>query len=47
MAGFHVAGLFEWNYGDAEILMLVWAVIGLLLAADRAARDASPSPQRR
>jgi O-antigen ligase len=45
MAGFHTAGLFEWNYGDAEILMLVWAVIGLVLAAGRVLPDTPP--QRR
>jgi O-antigen ligase len=35
MAGFHVNGLFEWNFGDAEIIMLVWAVVGLSLAAEK------------
>jgi O-antigen ligase len=35
MAGFHVAGLFEWNFGDAEIYMLIWATLGLTLATGR------------
>ncbi len=35
MAGFHVNGLFEWNFGDAEIIMVVWAVLGLALAAGK------------
>ncbi|MCD6380507.1 O-antigen ligase family protein, partial [bacterium] len=26
--GFHVAGLFEWNFGDAEIVMLFWMTVG-------------------
>jgi O-antigen ligase len=33
MAGFHVNGLFEWNFGDAEIIMLIWATVGLTMAA--------------
>ena len=37
LAGFHVNGLFEWNFGDAEIIMLVWAVVGLSLAAAKIA----------
>jgi O-antigen ligase len=35
LVGFQVNGLFEWNFGDAEIITLVWAVLGLILAADR------------
>jgi O-antigen ligase len=42
MAGFHVAGLFEWNFGDAEIIMLIWATIGLALTADRLLSPPSP-----
>jgi O-antigen ligase len=34
-AGFHVAGLFEWNFGDAEIVMLFWMTVGLSLAVGR------------
>jgi O-antigen ligase len=37
MAGFHVNGLFEWNFGDTEIIMILWALLGLVLAA-RSAR---------
>jgi O-antigen ligase len=40
MAGFHTAGLFEWNFGDAEISMLIWATLGLTLAMDRVAATA-------
>jgi O-antigen ligase len=42
-AGFHVNGLFEWNFGDAEIIMLVWATLGLVLAADKV-RAATAQP---
>jgi len=35
LVGFHVNGLFEWNFGDAEIIMLIWAIAGLGFAADR------------
>ncbi len=31
--GFHINGLFEWNFGDAEIIMMVWALTGLSFAA--------------
>lgn len=37
-AGFNVTGLFEWNFGDAEILLLLCLVVGMGLAADRRAR---------
>jgi O-antigen ligase len=40
LAGFHVSGLFEWNFGDAEIITLVWSVLGLTLSARRLAGDA-------
>lgn len=33
--GFHINGLFEWNFGDAEIMMLVWGITGLSLASAR------------
>jgi hypothetical protein len=35
MAGFHVNGLFEWNFGDSEIIMLIWATVGMALAAEK------------
>lgn len=37
MAGFHVNGLFEWNFGDAEIMMLLWSLVGLTFAAKKVA----------
>jgi O-antigen ligase len=36
--GFHVMGLFEWNFGDAEVMMLLWYVLGLSEAAVRMSR---------
>lgn len=43
LVGFHVNGLFEWNFGDAEIIMLIWAIVGLTLAAGRIAQKEIPS----
>jgi O-antigen ligase len=37
-AGFHVNGLFEWNFGDHEIAVLLWFTVGLAFAAVRLAR---------
>jgi O-antigen ligase len=31
--GFHVNGLFEWNFGDHEVAVLLWFIVGLSLAA--------------
>jgi O-antigen ligase len=33
--GMNVAGLFEWNFGDAEISLLLWLIVGLGLARPR------------
>ena len=33
--GFHVSGLFEWNFGDAEIITIVWFLIGLTFSRHR------------
>jgi len=39
---FHVNGVFEWNFGDHEIMVFLWFFIGLALAVDRtAAGDAA------
>jgi len=40
-AGFLVAGLFEYNFGDSEVLMLAYAVMALPFIA---AREAPPAP---
>lgn len=46
MAGFHVNGLFEWNFGDTEIIMLIWAALGLTFAAARWGRGGAEPPRR-
>ncbi len=33
--GFQINGLFEWNFGDAEIAMLLWLTVGLTFAVER------------
>ncbi len=35
MTGFQINGLFEWNFGDSEIIMLLWIFVGLSLAVER------------
>ena len=30
--GFQISGLFEWNFGDAEIIMLLWMSVGMVFA---------------
>ena len=44
LAGFLVAGLFEWNFGDEELLDLLFTLIGLAWAASawRQVRPAAP-----
>jgi len=34
-AGFQINGLFEWNFGDAEIAMLLWLTVGMALSVKR------------
>lgn len=42
--GFHVNGLFEWNFGDAEIYTLFWIIVGLVLSV-RKQNEAVSRPQ--
>lgn len=37
--GFMVNGLFEWNFGDHEIMVFVWFTVGLCLAAEKAGTE--------
>ena len=30
VAGFHVAGMFENNFGDAEVATMMWFIMGLV-----------------
>ena len=39
LAGFVVAGLFEWNFGDEELLYLLYTVLGLAWSARRWGRE--------
>jgi O-antigen ligase len=34
-SGLIVSGLFEWNFGDAEIALMVWLIVGVGLARSR------------
>lgn len=38
VAGFLVNGLFEWNFGDHEIMVFIWFTIGLSLAMEAIAQ---------
>jgi hypothetical protein len=29
--GFQIAGLFEYNFGDSEIMLLMWFIIGMMM----------------
>lgn len=42
LASFHVNGLFEWNFGDAEIIMVVWALVGMIIAAANIGVEGKP-----
>jgi O-antigen ligase len=33
--GFHVNGLFEWNFGDHEIAVLLWFTVGMALTSTK------------
>ena len=33
LVGFHVAGLFEYNFGDSEVAMMMWFIVGMAMAA--------------
>jgi hypothetical protein len=35
--GFQVNGLFEWNFGDHEIAVLLWFTVGLALVSHKLA----------
>lgn len=39
--GFHVNGLFEWNFGDHEIAVLLWFTVGLTLASQKVVQQSS------
>ncbi len=35
--GFHINGLFEWNFGDHEIALLLWMMVGMMIVSERIA----------
>ncbi len=35
LVGFHLSGMFEYNYGDSEVLMILWFIMGLNVAIDK------------
>jgi O-antigen ligase len=37
--GFHINGLFEWNFGDHEIAVLLWFTVGAALVARKLATE--------
>lgn len=39
--GFNVNGLFEWNFGDQEVVTILWFVVGLSLAVWRMGQESS------
>lgn len=41
-AGFHVLGLFEFNFGDHEVMVLMWSLAGLAVWAGEAGSTAGP-----
>ncbi len=40
--GFNVNGLFEWNFGDQEVVTILWFIIGLTLASWRIGLSQQP-----
>jgi hypothetical protein len=44
LIGFLVAGLFEYNFGDSEILMLVFPIMALPDAAAKARKERGQAP---
>jgi hypothetical protein len=44
LAGFLVAGLFEWNFGDEELMDLLYALVGIAWASGAwSSRDEEPA----
>lgn len=41
--GFLVTGLFEWNFGTSQVIMLIWLFLGLSLAVGRTEEVINPS----
>jgi O-antigen ligase len=41
---FHVNGLFEWNFGDHEIAVLLWFTVGMAIVSQRLSLQLSEKP---
>lgn len=41
--GFLVSGLFDWTFGDAEVVTVMWIMVSFVFAALRAVRDEGPA----
>jgi len=35
LVGFHTAGFFEYNFGDVEVAMLMWVMVGLIMGVEK------------
>jgi len=46
LVGFHIAGLFEYNFGDSEVNAMMWFVVGLGLAVKAPHSEEAPSGQK-
>lgn len=43
LVAFHVNGLFEWSFGDTEVAMQLWAMVGMALAAAKVIDERGPA----
>jgi O-antigen ligase len=47
LVAFFVNGLTEWNFGDQEVIILIWTTLGMLIGIGGLARGSSPpEPQK-
>lgn len=46
LVGFHLEGFFEYNFGDSEIITLVWFLAGSMMALSRLAAEPAPEGEK-
>jgi len=46
LCAFHIEGLSEYTFGDAEIITLVWFLVGGMIAVNRFGQTSSPTDQQ-
>ena len=46
LVGFAVAGLVHYNFGDSEVVMVFYLIMGLMLAAERLSREGALNAER-